>query len=382
MGDFNYPGINWETWNTRGESTETQEYKFMQKLQDNFFFHHVQEPTRWGGKDNPHILDLLITRDEHSLSSIEYQSPLGKSDHCVLIFNVICNIKVKLRSKKKICYKNADFDTINNELNKINWDEELQSSRNINENWIIFRKIIKEAENKHVPTKIITVGRNNKHSFPADQSTLEAIKKKHSLFRKAASSKDMEVRNQYNKAKNKVRKLTRNSRKEYEKNIALKAKTDPKAVWNYIKSKSTTKSEIGDLYTKTNDKTSTKVSSDIGKANILCKFFSSVFVKEEDEVTPQLNQREVIEEMTTLNITREKVFKLLINLKPEKSAGLDELHQMLLKNTASSLSGPLTTIFNQSLSTGTLPVDWKKARVSATIRKAIEVKQATTDQSV
>ncbi|XP_033759498.1 uncharacterized protein LOC117341744 [Pecten maximus] len=210
---------------------------------------------------------------------------------------------------------------------------------------------------------------NNKYSFPADQATLEAIKKKHSMFRKAASSKDMEVRNQYNKARNKVRKLTRNSRKEYEKNIALKAKTDPKAVWNYIKSKSTTKLEIGDLYTKTNDKTSTKVSSDIGKANILCKFFSSVFVKEEDEVTPQLNQREVIEEMTTLNITREKVFKLLINQNPEKSPELDELHPMFLKNTASSLSGPLTTIFNQSLSTGTLPDDWKKARVCAIHKK-------------
>jgi hypothetical protein len=43
-------------------------------------------PTRWRGSDTPHILDLIITNEENMISDIEYQSPLGKSDHCMMKF--------------------------------------------------------------------------------------------------------------------------------------------------------------------------------------------------------------------------------------------------------------------------------------------------------
>ncbi|XP_069134379.1 uncharacterized protein [Argopecten irradians] len=251
-------------------------------------------------------------------------------------------------------YKNANYERINEEISDTNWDEIIMNSNNINENWNTFKKVVKEIEESHVPTKIIKIGRNNKHSFPADTTTLEAIKKKHSLSRKAATTKDMNVRKEYNRVRNKVRKLTRRLRKEYEHNIAIKAKSDPKAIWNYIKSKSTSKSEIGELYAKPADKTSTKVTSNKGKAEVLCRFFSSVFIQESD-TTPHLYIREVAEEMSQMNIEQEAVSKILKNLKPDKSPGLDELHPMFLKNTSGTISYPITKLFNQSISTGTLP---------------------------
>jgi hypothetical protein len=47
MGDFNYPYIVWENWNTKGDNTNSHEYKFVETIQDNFLHQHKRKPTRW-----------------------------------------------------------------------------------------------------------------------------------------------------------------------------------------------------------------------------------------------------------------------------------------------------------------------------------------------
>jgi hypothetical protein len=71
MGDFNYPDIDWENWNTKGDNTNSHEYKFVETIQDNFLYQHTRKPTRRRGTDTPHILDLIVANEEtmiHSLS--------------------------------------------------------------------------------------------------------------------------------------------------------------------------------------------------------------------------------------------------------------------------------------------------------------------------
>jgi hypothetical protein len=36
MGDFNYPDIDWENWNTKENNTNSHECKFIETIQDNF----------------------------------------------------------------------------------------------------------------------------------------------------------------------------------------------------------------------------------------------------------------------------------------------------------------------------------------------------------
>ena len=47
----------------------------------------VTEPTRSRCTDNPHVLDLVIS-NEDIITDIKYLSPLGKSDHSVLLINI------------------------------------------------------------------------------------------------------------------------------------------------------------------------------------------------------------------------------------------------------------------------------------------------------
>ena len=68
-------------------------------------------------------------------------------------------------------------------------------------------------------------------------------------------------------------------------------------------------------------------------------------------------------------ITSEDVFKLLSGLKTTKATGLDNIPARLLKTAAPAISGSLAHLFNLSLSSGKVPVDWKCAKVSAVFKK-------------
>jgi len=93
VGDFNFRDIDWDKWestnNNKGENL------FLSNLRDNFLFQHVHTPTRARGSQTPHILDLVITKDE-ILENIEILAPLGKSDHAVLLIS--CNLNDKRRT--------------------------------------------------------------------------------------------------------------------------------------------------------------------------------------------------------------------------------------------------------------------------------------------
>ena len=54
---------------------------------------HVTDPTRGRGSNNPNVLDLILSNDE-DIIDVENLSPLGRSDHCILTFEILCTIKL------------------------------------------------------------------------------------------------------------------------------------------------------------------------------------------------------------------------------------------------------------------------------------------------
>ena len=51
------------------------------------------------GSDTPRILDLVITNAQF-ISDIDYMSPLGKSDHCIICFDCLLRSDTKIQSNK------------------------------------------------------------------------------------------------------------------------------------------------------------------------------------------------------------------------------------------------------------------------------------------
>ena len=202
-----------------------------------------------------------------------------------------------------------------------------------------------------------------------DKKTLEKIKEKHALCRKSINSKDPKVRKEYNKVRNQVKNLTNKLQRKHEQPLSSNAKKNPKAIWKYIKSKSKTRTGIGELFTDQSNPNSAKTDDDKEKAEILANFFNSVFTKEPDGETPTLNVKDTCSKMPPMIIKEEDISKILRGLKEDKSPGLDRIHPRVLKELAFTISKPLCIIFKQSLGSKTVPSSWKEAQISAIFKK-------------
>ena len=92
LWETNFERINWDTWSTPSNES-CIDFKFIECIRDSFLFQHITKPTRTRIDHGPHILDLVLTSEEGTISSIKHLSPLGKSDHSLLQFTFNCYIQ-------------------------------------------------------------------------------------------------------------------------------------------------------------------------------------------------------------------------------------------------------------------------------------------------
>ena len=119
VGDFNLPHINWENWSTGSDSPSSLSFQFIECLRDCYFNQHILKATRGRGHNNPSLLDLIITPTDTTIDNLEFCSPLGKSDHSVLQFSIVCEFTHTPHTKERTCFDKADYDLINSKLSLI-----------------------------------------------------------------------------------------------------------------------------------------------------------------------------------------------------------------------------------------------------------------------
>ena len=112
VGDFNLPNINWKTNTPTINSTNSKEYKFIECMRDCFLFQRVETPTRCRIDTEPHILDLILCNQEESVWDISNESPIGKSDHSVPLFNYKCYMDQPNYKREKQFYDRGDYKAI------------------------------------------------------------------------------------------------------------------------------------------------------------------------------------------------------------------------------------------------------------------------------
>lgn len=69
-----------------------------------FLTQHVDKPPRYWGMQRPSVLDLVQTNQENVMKKVKYGTPLGKSDHCTLVFEYACRGELALTKTKKYKY--------------------------------------------------------------------------------------------------------------------------------------------------------------------------------------------------------------------------------------------------------------------------------------
>ena len=111
LGDFNYPNIVWEDKYATG-SGNAAESNFCECLRDEGLSQHITLPTRGRLENRSNILDLVITNERGMVDSILHESPLGKSDHCVLIITFICYAELVNTKRMKYYYDKGDYEAM------------------------------------------------------------------------------------------------------------------------------------------------------------------------------------------------------------------------------------------------------------------------------
>ena len=94
------PEINWES-NTTTVGEDHKATKFVQCIRDTFWFQHVKHPTRLGQGKEPSVLNLIFSNEENMVEKVNFLSSLGKSDHLVLTFNLVCYTIPDSKSEQK-----------------------------------------------------------------------------------------------------------------------------------------------------------------------------------------------------------------------------------------------------------------------------------------
>ena len=106
------------------------------------------------------------------------------------------------------------------------------------------------------------IGRDGKRgeSFPMSSETRDALKEKNKAFRSWMTAKSNlhrdAARLNYTKLRNKAKTLLRKSKRLFEKGIAQRSKSKPKAFWSYARRKLKTKCSVAPLLEDVKNKSS------------------------------------------------------------------------------------------------------------------------------
>ena len=106
-------------------------------------------------------------------------------------------------------------------------------------------------------------------------------------------------------------------------------------------------------------------------AEELAKYFSTIGKQYAQKIGPSATSKHDYLNMIPINrhsiflspVTKWEIDRLLMNLMPKNSSGIDNISNRLLKELKPSLLGPLEIIFNNSLRKGVFPEKMKIAKV-------------------
>ena len=357
-GDFNYPTINWRNNIAVGNKGAKD---FLELINDEMLNQHQEDPTRHRGSNEPSTLDLIITKYQDTIMSIDQEPPLGNGDHDVLFIKTNFEVVKGTQKQSKPNLHKGDYDKLRSHMTD-NWSV-LLNDKNTIQSWNMFRDRITDGINKYIPK---FTEKTSKKPVWMNQKTLNMVNKKKEAWKELVKAKREkenveECEKVYNKARNLSRRATRSTIKQFELNIAKEVKTNPKSFWRHVKQKTKVSSKIADLI---DPSTGNKTQCTEEQVDVLNTFFSSVFTDENLAEIPSVEPRINTGTLENIEITEDKVNKRLKNINPNKATGPDNLPGRVLKELHDIIAAPLSIIFQKSLDESLLPEEWLIGEIS------------------
>ena len=352
-GDFNYREINWETREISVEDKNHPCNKMYDKINDLFLIENIKQPTRFRHGERPSNLDWVLSDNPDRISNICIDTPLGASDHSVITFTLDTDFEI-LEEKPRYLYFKGNYTEMRSELEEKVWLEDTS--------WVDFENFMTGLIERHIPKKKFL----SKKTPPwMNRETRNQIKLKHKAWNRYHKTRTKENWDSYTIVRNETDRVIKSAKSNFENKLSNEIKGNPKAFWSYVKNKAATKSGIGDLVDNDNN----VVTNEDDKANVLNKYFGSVFTEEDLSSIPEPDNLSFDTPLTKIEINEDNILKHLTKLNTSKSAGPDGIHSKVLFETRHQIITPLCIIYKNSANNGILPQEWKMANVIPIYKK-------------
>ena len=310
----------------------------------------VKEPTRFANNSSSLIDHVYLTNPELLLSCFT-TSPLHFSDHnCLNISLKVYSHPVAFKRRDVWRYKHGDFEKANDLLSCFP-DVDFSNASSLWSHWKVF---FLSTMRQCIPSKNVFI-RSAPRWLTSDIKRL--IKRKSRLFRRAKRSNSIQAWEKFKSTRNKLVSAVRSAKGAYFRKLVIDFNS-PQDFWSHYHSLKLTTSRIPIvLYNGHMSALSTTA-----KSNLLNSFFCSWF-SQKQEFTPNLHLSSDMPKLDSISCSAEDIYHLLTTMKIKTACGADGMSSTMLRNTASSISPFLCKLFNNSLSTGLVPSDWKVSNI-------------------
>ena len=360
MGDFNLPSLKWNLPPITSHYIPPSEQLFLDCFDSLGLLQWVSEPTY---PQSSNVLDLFLTSDPDRVGQVKILPPIPKCDHCPFIVDYIFQGSFTSPSQasphvaKARLWERGRYPIMNRELDSVDWDFEF-AFQDVNACFQRFCAIVHSLVVALVPEKKPVerppwrvrppgslIRRRSRHWH--DYKAARSLHGRRSPITSQALSA-------FNAANADIHSFQVRSQANYESSLILRMKEKPKLFHAYIRHKKVGRTSAGPLRLTSGD-------SPQDMAESFSQAFSSVYTSH--RLPNPAPFQTSLGTLTNITIQAEQVESLLNAIDPSTAMGPDGIHPHILKSCSSSLSYPLTIIFQKSLSEGRLPLLWKSSTI-------------------
>ena len=377
LGDLNINLIN----NQKHTPNGIKRYKEFCSLND--LKQLLKLPTRIT-KTSTSLLDHVLTNSADRVSQFGVIDT-GLSDHQL----IYCTRKIT-RTKTNVhkyiktrSLKNYSQTLFLDKLRKINFPD-YSNFKDINNTYSDFTEKVTSVIDEIAPIKEIRVKNNSQDWFDAEiNEEIERRDKSLAKFKKSRLHGDNES---HKKARNKVQRMIKNKKKIFFTGKLNENIGKPKELWKSLKSLGLP-SKKSSCSTICLEKDGILSFDPKANAEIFKDFYSNLandLVKKLPNPPNKYGKDAVKKYYENLNlvgksfsfepVAHTSVLKLLQQLNPHKSAGIDNLTGKFQKEGAQVLASPITNLINLSISLSSFPDDCKIAKLKPLYKKEANTK--------
>ncbi|CAG4965631.1 unnamed protein product [Colias eurytheme] len=326
-------------------------------------FCNVNNLMQYNNVPNVHnrLLDLVLA-DFNTCNVTECFNCLTKIDplHPPLLItaNFHSSSNLMPNSNRKIYnYHKGNYVELRDYLANINWQEKFEDCGDVTDMVDIFNEILERSIQLFIPL----LKRRSKQRHPwISQTFLKRLKEKYKIKHRYNKYKNPMDRIELQLLNSRCNRLARIDYMNYITGVEKNIKTNCKAFWGYIKNK---RKNVLTYPAVMHDEAQTADNgADI--CDLFAKYFHSVYETETSISFTQQVPTNACDNLGSLFIERKRIREALKSLDRSKGAGPDGIPPIFLVECADLLSLPLWLIFNESLTSGEFPIQWKSAKTA------------------